>query len=125
MLCPMAKAQKPVPQNNRPFTDPVSLEFDEAPTFPGGIDGYNKFLTKNLKWPKTAIDAQGRVFVSFIIEKDGHLTNFKIEKSLEKDFDDEAIRVLKKMPRWTPAMKNGKIVRVRFAIPIKFMLTDQ
>ncbi|MFI5140023.1 MAG: energy transducer TonB, partial [Sphingobacteriales bacterium] len=98
---------------------------DKMPTFPGGIKAYGKFLEKNLKWPKNDDDdTQGRVIISFYIEKDGSLTNFKVERSLGKDFDAEALRVLRKSPKWIPVMENGKAIRCRYTLPINFILTE-
>jgi len=90
--------------------------------FPGGTKAYGKFLEKNLRWP-TQDDIQGRVIVSFIVEKDGSLTNFKVERSLGKDCDNEALRVLRKFPKWIPGMKNGKPVRVKYMVPINFTIS--
>ena len=120
-----AKAQKTTssqPTGSEGFSNGTS-EVDRIPTFPGGITAYRKFLAQNLKWPNQD-DAQGRVIVSFFIEKDGRLTGFKVERSLGKEFDAEAIRVLKKSPKWIPAMKNGKALRLKYAVPINFTLSE-
>jgi protein TonB len=93
------------------------------PSFPGGQKAFNKFLAKNLKWPNQD-DAEGRVIISFVVEKDGRLTDFKVERSLRKEFDIEALRVLKRSPEWIPGMKNGKKVSVRYFVPINFTLSE-
>jgi protein TonB len=78
------------------------------PNFPGGQKVFYKFLGKNLKWPvKGDYDGQGKVIVSFYVEKDGQLTNFKIERSLWDPFDNEALRVMRISPKWIPARQNG------------------
>jgi protein TonB len=121
----MVKAQKaslPQPPSLEGMSHGQS-EVDKMATFPGGIRAYNKFLSKNLKWPGDE-EATGRVIVSFYIEKDGRLTNFKIVKSMGREFDAEALRVLKKSPKWIPAMKNGKTIRIKYAVPINFTLSS-
>jgi TonB family protein len=117
-------AKKIIPQsaNDSTFVDPISPYFDRYPQFPGGLKAYQKFLNENLKWP-SQIDAQGKVIISFIVEKDGRLTNIKVDKKLGAEFDNEALRVIKKMPRWEPAMLKGKSVRCRYTIPINFALS--
>ncbi|TAF32113.1 MAG: energy transducer TonB [Cytophagales bacterium] len=94
--------------------------------FPGGQQGYEKFLQKNLKYPKAASDAgvEGKVFLQFIVEKNGSIDNVKVLKSLGYGCDAEAIRVVKMMPRWTPAQKNGNVIRSEFTITINFVLMD-
>jgi protein TonB len=120
-----AKAQKTVlPQSAK---NDVRIDaqppIEKPPMFPGGQKAFYKFLAENLKWPKSDDgDTQGRVIISFVVEKDGSLTGFKVERSLGKDFNAEALRVLKKSPKWIPAMKNGKPVRIKYAVPINFTL---
>jgi|SRR6185503_154422 len=97
-----------------------TLDIDEFPEFPGGLKGYTKFLSKNLKWPQGSHESTGRVILSFVVERDGRLSHFKIERSIGKELDAEAIRVLKLSPKWTPAIKNGFKVRVRDVVPVTF-----
>jgi TonB family protein len=103
----------------------TSIDVDKYPEYPGGTEAFFKFLSKNLKWPKGSEEAMGRVIVSFVIERDGHMSNFKIEKSLGKDLDEEAIRVLKLSPKWTPAVKKGYKVRVKYFVPISFEYNNE
>jgi TonB family protein len=126
------KAQTPsdgpgIPQKTKSDTSKPSLskiytsiDVDKYPEFPGGTDAFFKFLSKNLKWPKDSEDAMGRVIISFVIERDGRLSNFKIEKSLGKELDEEAIRVIKLSQKWKAGVKNGYKVRVRYFVPISF-----
>jgi protein TonB len=118
-----AYAQKkpaPIPnKNNQILIDPV----EEGPSFPGGQKAFYKFLSKNLKWPGDP-EVSGRVIVGFVVEKDGSLTHFKILRSLGKDFDAEALRVLKKSPKWMPATINSKPVRRGVMQPINFIIGD-
>ncbi|HTE00215.1 MAG TPA: energy transducer TonB [Mucilaginibacter sp.] len=104
----------------------IYSECEHQPTFPGGTKAFQKYLLKNLKWPdKTGmIDVQGKVRVSFVVEKDGTLTNFKVLRKLHPLFDAEAIKVLKKSPRWNPGTVNGHKVRARYLVPINFQLPN-
>lgn len=97
---------------------------DTPPAYPGGIIKLYTFLKQNIKYPHTAAKAkkQGYVHVSFIVEKDGSLHYFKIEKSIGFGTGKELIRVLSKGRRWNPAMKDGRPVRVKREIPFKFSL---
>jgi len=100
----------------------VSME--NPPMYPGGIEKFYKFLGDNIKYPPMAAEnnIQGNVFVSFTVEKDGSLTDIKIDRKLGYGTDEEAVRVLKLSRRWNPGMQNGKPVRVKYNIPIKFSL---
>jgi protein TonB len=93
----------------------------------GGAEAWSKFLQKNIRYPGMAVDqgVQGKVFVSFIIEKDGHLSNITIERGPGFGLNEEALRVLKKAPAWKPGVQNGQKVRVKYTIPINFQLSDQ
>jgi len=116
---------KPAPASHKSeqiLIDPVG----PSPSFSGGQGAFYKFLSKNLKWPSDNMDDTfGRVIVGFVVEKDGRLTNFKILRSLGKDFDAEAVRVLKKSPKWIPAIINGKPVRMGFMQPINFTIATK
>ena len=93
------------------------------PKFPGGPEKMFEFIAYNLRWPGDDDSCiQGRVVVSFIVEKDGSLTDVKVIKSLDPAFDKEAVRVVKSMPKWEPGMWRGKPARVKYCIPIKFRL---
>ncbi|WP_183557741.1 energy transducer TonB [Mucilaginibacter sp. SP1R1] len=93
----------------------------------GGAAAWAKFLQKNLRFPPVAQDngVSGRVFLSFIIEKDGHLSNITVDKGAGYGFDEEALRVLKLAKAWKPGIQNGQPVRVKYTIPINFQLTEQ
>jgi len=92
------------------------------PTYPGGMEQFYKFLGNNIKYPSAAIDneIQGNVHVSFIVEKDGSLTDLKVERKLGFGTDEEALRVLKMAKRWNPGIQNGRPVRVKYNVPIRF-----
>jgi periplasmic protein TonB len=97
---------------------------DVYPKYPGGDDARLWFLRKNVKYPETALKAsvQGIVIVVFIIEIDGSLSNVEVTKSIGGGCDEEAMRVVKLMPRWEPAKRNGKAVRVVVRMPIVFRM---
>jgi protein TonB len=106
-------------------TDFKSLEVMPVPY--GGASAWSKFLSKNLRYPDMAIDQhiQGKVWVSFIIEADGALSHFKVERGVGYGLDEEALRVLKLAPAWKPGIQNGHPVRVQYTIPINFQLSDE
>lgn len=97
---------------------------EQLPEFPGGMSAFVQWLTKRLKYPITAQRAkkEGTVLVSFIINKDGTTTAHKVVKSAGADFDREALRVLRMMPKWTPGKDKGQPCRTYFCIPIVFKL---
>lgn len=100
---------------------------DEVPQFPGGKEKLGKYLGENLKYPAAAQKAnvEGMVFVNFVLTKEGEITDVKILKGIGFGADEEAIRVVSQMPRWTPAKKDGKAVNMRFNLPIRFLLEDE
>ena len=120
-------ANTPISLVDADTTDDNPLNFqvvEQLPEFPGGMTEFVKWLTKNLKYPTTAqrLKRQGTVLVSFIINKDGSTSDYKVVKSAHADFDLEALRVLKKMPKWKPGEDKGKPCRTYFCIPIVFKL---
>ena len=103
----------------------VSMTEPTMPKYPGGIEKMFEFIADNLRWPGDDDSCiQGRVVVSFIVEKDGSLTDVKVIKSLDPAFDKEAVRVVKSMPKWEPGMYRGKPARVKYCIPISFRLAQ-
>lgn len=97
---------------------------EEMPSFPGGAGALFNWLDNNIQYPETAkeMGVQGRVTVIFIVEKDGSISNAKVSRSLDKDLDNEALRLVKSMPKWNPGKQNGKEVRVRYSVPVNFRL---
>lgn len=79
-----------------------------------------------MRYPQQAIDAkaQGKVFLSFVVEKDGHISDIVVERGVGHGLDEEAVRVLKSAPAWKPGIQNGHPVRVKFTMPITFQLND-
>ena len=105
-------------QDNSKIFDVV----EEMPSYPGGMGAMMSFISSNVKFPDGDYCAQGRVIVSFVVEKDGSLSNVKILRSVEKLLDQEAIRIVKSMPKWKPARQNGKVVRCKYTVPVAFHL---
>ncbi|MDP9076174.1 MAG: TonB family protein [Bacteroidota bacterium] len=100
---------------------------DAMPEPIGGMNAWAKFLNKNLRFPAEAQEdhISGKVFLSFIIEKDGHLSNITVIRVAGHGFDEEALRVLKLAKAWKPGTQNGQPVRVKYSIPINFQLTEE
>lgn len=96
------------------------------PEFPGGMAAWSKFIERNLRYPYSAQDnqIQGKVYLSFVIEKDGSVTEVKVIRGIGYGCDDEAVRVIKKSPKWKPGKQNQQNVRVRYQMPINYMLTQ-
>jgi len=97
---------------------------ENYPEFPGGHSAFIKFLSRNLKYPANAVEKgiEGKVLISFIIEKNGRLSNIRILRGIGYGCDEEAIRVLEKSPEWKPGIQNKQKVRVAYTLPISFSL---
>ena len=97
---------------------------EEMPEFPGGMQKLADYLAKNIKYPQMARESgiQGRVFVNFVVEPDGHVSNVNVMRSLGGGCDEEAMRVVKAMPKWKPGKQRGKAVRVSYILPVNFKL---
>lgn len=98
---------------------------EQEPEFPGGMTNFFKFLAANFKYPKTAADAYGKIIIEFIVEKDGTMSHIHVMKPLLAEFNAEALRVMKLSPKWKPGEQNGKIVRVRYEIPINIEIQGE
>ncbi len=109
----------------QPPVDDVFMRVENMPTFEGGNEGtFRNWVTAQLKYPKEAFEKgiQGRVIVSFIVEKDGTLSTIEADKSPDASLSAEAIRVVRTSPKWTPGTQRGQVVRVKFTLPIDFSL---
>ena len=97
---------------------------EEMPEFPGGMQKLADYLAKNIKYPQMARESgiQGRVFINFVVETDGSVSNVKALNSLGGGCDEEAIRVVKSMPKWKAGKQRGKPVRVSYNLPVNFKL---
>ena len=104
---------------------PPVVDFPDVEAgFPGGAAAMMKWINDNVKYPQTSIEMneQGRVFLSFVVEKDGSISNVKIERGISPDLDREAKRIIQNMPNWTPGKITGTSVRVRCRLPINLQL---
>ena len=97
---------------------------EEMPSFPGGQGALMQYLTSNTKYPVVAQEngVQGRVIVSFVVERDGSISDVRVARSVDPSLDREAQRVVRSMPRWTPGKQNGQTVRVKYTVPVVFRL---
>ncbi len=111
---------KPQPVNRNSVYDVV----EQMPSFPGGISGLRTYLNQNIRYPAEAQEncVQGRVVVSFVVGKDGHISDVTVLRSVDPSLDKEAVRVIRNMPRWTPGKQGGEPVRVRYNVPVSFRL---
>jgi protein TonB len=107
-----------------PIVEKIFDVVEENPEFIGGITKLHEYLVKNIKYPEMAKnnDTQGKVFVQFVVWKDGTIKDVKVVKGVHKILDIEAARVVKTMPKWNPGKQRGKSVNARFILPIKFRL---
>jgi TonB family protein len=107
--------------------EPVFTNVEVLPGFTGGLDAFGKFLAANLRYPAIAREnnIQGRVFLSFVVEKDGGLSNIKVARGIGGGCDEEAVRVLSISPKWKPGVQNGNIVRVSYTVPIFFQMNNK
>lgn len=106
------------------IVDPALPMVEDMPEYPGGMEAMMKFVAENLKYPEQMQKekVEGRVLLSFVVEKDGSVTNIEEVKSPHPVLTEEAIRVVKLMPKWKPGKQDGKEVRVQFNLPITFRL---
>ena len=97
---------------------------EDAPEFPGGINALLEYLKKNIKYPDICRDnnIQGRVIVSFVVNKDGKIVDPEVVKGVNPSLDKEALRVISTMPNWKPGYQRGKPVRVKYSVPVNFRL---
>lgn len=102
------------------------ISMESPPMYPGGMASFYRFLGENIKYPLDALkeNIEGSVLLSFIIEKDGAISDIKVDRKLGGGTDEEAVRVLKIAKRWNPGMQNGRPVRAQYNIPIKFTKPD-
>ena len=103
---------------------PVFFIVEEMPEFPGGEAALHKYIAQSIKYPVIAQEngIQGRVYVSFVINQKGEVTDIKIARGVDPALDKEAMRVISKMPKWKPGKQRGKPVKVSFTVPINFVL---
>lgn len=120
------KAKEVIAQPEPPKEEETKV-FDVVevmPSFPGGQSALFEYLSKNIKYPVVAEEngVQGRVIVTFVVERNGSITDVQVAKSVDPSLDKEAVRVVKSMPHWIPGKQNGSAVRVKFTVPVTFRL---
>ena len=115
------------PEPEKPKEEEIFVAVEQQAEFPGGQTALMKWLSNNVRYPESAQqnDIQGRVVVRFVVEKDGSIGAATIVKGVDKDLDREALRVVKKMPRWQPGKNNGVAVRSYFNLPVVFKFQNQ
>ena len=123
----LAKAEAKASDATAPADTTKNVVYDVTetmPQFPGGQGVMMKYLAANIKYPASAVKAkkQGRVIVTFIIQKDGSVAKARIARSVDPELDAEALRIVKAMPNWTPGTQDGKPVNVKYTIPVVFSL---
>ncbi len=104
----------------------IFIRVEVDPQFPGGSSAMFRYLSRNIKYPMMAIETgiQGVVYVMFVVEKDGSITDISILRGLAGGCDEEAMRVVKMMPRWKPGKQFNKTVRVQYTLPVRFILQN-
>lgn len=102
----------------------IFMVVESMPEYPGGEPALYAYLSENIKYPQMAKESgiQGRVFVTFVVERDGRVTDVRVLRGIGGGCDEEAIRVVEGMPKWTPGKQRGKSVRVQYNLPVKFTL---
>ena len=116
--------QVTVDQEEEEIEDEIFQVVEQDPEYPGGVDALYKFIQQNLKYPQLAKENNitGRVFVTFVVEKDGSVSNVKAARDIGGGCGAEAVRVIKSMPKWTPGKQRGKAVRAAYTLPVNFVL---
>ena len=121
----IAVAAPPPPPAPKPEVSTKVFDVvEEMPSFPGGNGALMSYLASNIKYPVVAQEngVQGRVIVSFVVERDGSISDVRVARSVDPSLDREAQRVVKSMPRWKPGKQNGSAVRVKYTVPVVFRL---
>ena len=135
LLTKMRQFEKPVsikheystPHKNEVETKPSNKVYDVVetmPQFPNGDVALMEYIRNNMRYPTVAEanGIQGRVIVTLVVERDGSITDVEVTKSVDPSLDQEAVRIVKNMPKWKPGTQNGKTVRVKYTIPVTFRL---
>ena len=119
-----AEIEQPKPEPKKEEDNKVFDVVEQQPAFPGGQGALLSWLSSNIHYPAVAEEngIQGRVVVSFVVEKDGSISNVQVVRGVDPSLDKEAARVVKSMPKWTPGKQNGQAVRVKYNVPVTFKL---
>jgi periplasmic protein TonB len=119
------KVEAPV-EPPKPVEEEIFTAVEQQAEFPGGLSAFANFLRKNLKYPAAAqrANVSGKVYVQFVVNTDGTIQNVETLKSVGFGCDEEAVRVIKSVGKWTPGKQSGRAVRSRFTVPINFVLSE-
>lgn len=122
LLCTIMQAQT----THTTPDDSIYTVVEQAPQYPGGVEALMNYLRENVHYPALALKSniQGTVFVNFVVEPNGSISNVMILRGIGGGCDEEAMRVVKNMPDWTPGYNDGRAVRVRYNIPIRFIIEN-
>ena len=122
-----SELKAPATTPSKDSEDQVFVVVEKMPQFPGGTAAQNKFLSQNIKYPTAAFEngIQGRVVCQFVVSKDGTITNLKVLRGVDPSLDAEAIRVIKKMPKWVPGEQKGLAVNTKFTLPVSFKIRGE
>lgn len=122
----LLEVEEPVEEVVKEKKEEAFTYVEEMPSFPGGDDQLLKFIASNVKYPEIARRAgvEGKVYVSFVVEKNGNITELQVVKGIGAGCDEEALRVIQLMDKWKPGRQNGNPVRVRISIPFLFRLNS-
>lgn len=115
------------PPDTKEKGDQVFFIVEEMPTFESGNQNkFRKYIHKNIKYPQEAIEKKicGKVFVYFIVDENGNVINERIVRGVHPSLDNEALRIIKNSPKWTPGKQRGEAVRVAFTFPVEFQLDE-
>ncbi|GAB3910217.1 energy transducer TonB [Mucilaginibacter boryungensis] len=115
------------PIQHVPNADGVYTAVEQQASFPGGLQEFGNYLAQSIRYPDDARknNIQGKVFLTFVVEKDGSLTNIKVLRGIGGGCDEEAVRVMEASPKWQPGMQGEQAVRSQFTVPISFSLTKK
>ncbi len=107
--------------------EPVFVQIENKPEFKGGWTAFEAYFQNNLRYPKKAVKEriEGKVLVKFIVEKDGSVSNAEVIRSVSKELDKKALRVIRNMPKWKPGTLKGKPVRCSFTVPVTFRISEE
>jgi len=119
----MIKAEPNFPEPTKQI-DPIFTVVEKMPEFPGGMEKMMQFITNKIRYPQEAKEAnvEGKVYVQFVVNKNGSITDVKVIRGIGSGCDEEAMRVVQSMPKWNPGTQRGKPVNVRMLLPVSFRL---
>lgn len=113
-----------IPEEEEPEEEQIFMSAEVQPEFPGGPTAFAKYLQNNIEYPDLAMETntQGKVYVKFVVQKDGSINKVQVLKGIGAGCDEEAVRVLKSVPKWKPGEQMGKPVSVWYTVPVNFQL---